>query len=125
MDATTYKNLFKPYMQGDNSTTRRFGGFGLGLLITKNLVEAMLGSIVCQSVLGEGTTMTWTLVLERIGSVYAEHDAAPVEVTASRTDFRVLYVDDNLLNLKLISRALTETGCIVRCSPLISSAHLL
>jgi signal transduction histidine kinase/CheY-like chemotaxis protein len=78
--------LFKPFTQGDLSTTRRYGGTGLGLTISKGLVEMLGGSIQVDSSPDQGSEFRFTLPLK------AADDGDPV-VSAGR--LHVLVVDDN------------------------------
>ncbi|MFN8495812.1 MAG: ATP-binding protein [Caldilineaceae bacterium] len=61
MAEATLKSLFNPFTQADGSTTRRYGGTGLGLALTKRLIELMGGRIQVESQLGIGTQFTVTL----------------------------------------------------------------
>ena len=62
MDDTTQKKIFKPFQQGDNSSTRVHGGAGLGLAISKNLVEMMGGTIRVESHKGQGSVFSFYIL---------------------------------------------------------------
>ena len=87
------KKLFEAFSQADESTTRKFGGTGLGLVICKQLIEKMNGSISLESFPGEGSTFCFTLRLEK-----QEALPAALEKDHSLVNTRVLVVDDNATN---------------------------
>jgi len=84
-------NLFQSFQQAESSTSRKFGGTGLGLVISKNIVELMGGEINAVSEAGVGSTFSVTLQLKR-----GERKRAPLaERKLSREDARILVVDDD------------------------------
>jgi signal transduction histidine kinase/DNA-binding response OmpR family regulator len=88
--------IFESFTQADNSTTRKYGGTGLGLTISKSLVELMGGRLVVDSEPGRGSTFSFHLALKVM-------DAAPPISFDSKPLLReVLVVDDNETNCKLM-----------------------
>ncbi|HEY6900027.1 MAG TPA: response regulator, partial [Puia sp.] len=87
--------IFESFTQADASTTRKYGGTGLGLTISKNLAEMMEGTLQVRSEPGKGSTFTLRLTLEIV-----QESALSVVPRTSLT--RVLVVDDNATNCKLM-----------------------
>jgi two-component system sensor histidine kinase/response regulator len=97
--------LFEKFTQADASTTRRYGGTGLGLTICKQLVELMGGSIGAESRLDQGSTFWFTLPLE----LDANHRTAHVPAADLR-GLRVLVVDDNEVNRRVLQKQIVNWG---------------
>jgi signal transduction histidine kinase/DNA-binding response OmpR family regulator len=87
------EDIFKAFTQVDSSITRKFGGSGLGLTITRKLIEMMGGSINVNSEPGKGSEFLFTLLLPR-GQAIIEKDINPVDVRELKGK-RVLILDDN------------------------------
>ena len=107
------KNLFKPFSQGDASTTRKYGGTGLGLAICKRLSEAMGGKIWATSLPGEGSSF-YTRI--RVGEVAQKDTPPPIlqnnpaSQNFDRTKLKTLIAEDNRANQRVISLMLKRLG---------------
>jgi len=103
--------IFESFTQADGSTTREYGGTGLGLTISRHLVELMGGRIGVESEAGVGSRFTVSLSLARCdGPVERPAPAAPDQ---GRLGLRVLLAEDNPTNMKLARRLLEKWGCAV------------
>ena len=122
ISADRIQNLFTPFTQADTSTTRKFGGTGLGLTISKRLVELLGGSISIESQLNQGTTVNFTIPVRITApdttsashlafnnansfcSVETDHLHQPLK------GFHILVVDDRYDNRRLFSHVLEKSG---------------
>ncbi len=91
--------LFAKFSQVDSSTTRLYGGTGLGLVISKELVELMGGQIQVQSELGKGTEFTFDICLARSGAA----DQAANEVPPILRNARILIVDEHPVSREMFT----------------------
>jgi two-component system sensor histidine kinase/response regulator len=98
--------LFAPFSQADGTATRRYGGTGLGLSITKQLAELMGGEIGVDSIPEQGSTFWFTLPCVRGTAVDM------TEPVRDLTGTRVLIVDDNATNRRIVERQLASWGLI-------------
>jgi len=102
--AEKLKLIFDPFAQADSSTTRKFGGTGLGLTISSRLVSMMGGQIWVQSNVGQGTQFHFTMCLAVGATRVAEVETfVPQEVLRG---IKVLVVDDNLTNRRILEEML-------------------
>jgi signal transduction histidine kinase/CheY-like chemotaxis protein/HPt (histidine-containing phosphotransfer) domain-containing protein len=123
MTAEQIARLFQPFTQADNSTTRQFGGTGLGLVIAKRLAEMLGGTIVVESQPGVGTTFRVTIAtgpLEGVkmvehtdGATFALPDGTVTTPALPSLCGRVLLAEDGLDNQRLIAFILKRAGAEV------------
>jgi PAS domain S-box-containing protein len=108
--------LFQPFQQADASTTRKFGGTGLGLTITRQLARMMGGDAGAQSTLGSGSRFWFTAWLERGVPVMAsEYDTgiSAAELRRRHAGARILLVEDNPINREVATVLLQDAGLLV------------
>jgi PAS domain S-box-containing protein len=95
-------SIFKPFVQGDTSTTRTYGGTGLGLAISTQLIELMGGRVSVESALGEGSRFQFTIAMTVPQEATQKPLLAGPEILVG---VPVLIVDDNPTNRKILEHA--------------------
>ncbi|MFO1006646.1 MAG: response regulator [Planctomycetaceae bacterium] len=126
MKPESLNRLFNAFVQADSSTTRKFGGTGLGLVISRKFARAMNGDVTVASELGKGSTFTIRIPLLPAKSArWIDAETAGRELSKSRASqgldpshmrlksARVLVVDDGEPNRELIRLVLRRTGLTV------------
>ena len=108
--------LFQPFQQADGTTSRRHGGSGLGLALTKRLVELMGGEVGVASRAGEGSTFWFDVPLQRGHGPVPQparaeaHDVAESLLRERHAGARVLLVEDNPINVEVVLEMLHAAG---------------
>jgi PAS domain S-box-containing protein len=115
LTAETLERIFRPFSQGDSSNKRRFGGTGLGLVISRRLAEAMGGSLTAGARAGGGAVFVFSLPIRSVWEIPDPHNPLPVVRTSSTAsvspDLRILLVEDNPVNRQLMTRLIQRLGC--------------
>lgn len=106
------KHLFEPFAQEQKGGASKFGGTGLGMPITKSLVEKMGGTITFISEQGIGTTFVITIPF-KINEDVARDEEKQEEVTASIRGLNILLVEDNELNMEIAEFVIQSEGASV------------
>jgi len=109
--------LFQPFAQADATTTRRFGGTGLGLVLSKQLAEMLGGTVLAASVPGQGSHFYITLATGEVGtlvnSLAEAREAQPMSPVVAETESLagvVLLAEDNLDNQRLVQLNMRRLG---------------
>lgn len=113
------ERIFSAFTQADASTTRNYGGSGLGLTISRRLVELMGGRLWVESAAGEGSTFHFTVRLQAPAGAAADAPLAPRPILAPAPGriLRVLLAEDTPTNQKLEAYVLEKRGHVVDIAP--------
>lgn len=112
--------LFKPFTQGDTSVSRKYGGSGLGLIISQRLVEFLGGKMGVESTPGKGTRFWFTIKIKEVSA----NTSNVIEYYLSQLrNMRVLIVDDNEINRTVFSAQTRSWG--MRCDLAINGEEAL
>ncbi len=114
LSAAQAARLFQPFAQAETSTTRQYGGTGLGLNICKRLAGMMGGDVTVESALGVGSTFRVTLTLPVALAPSSVTDEVPDE--RGITGLRILVVEDNAVNRVVAATILGAMGALVEAA---------
>lgn len=101
-------HLFDAFKQSDGSISCQYGGTGLGLFISEQIVKALGGTIHVESTLGHGSIFEFTLTMDKASKEKAQVPEVPTNKTMNLHEKQVLIVDDNLINLEVASSLMSD-----------------
>ena len=123
ISAEARQNIFQYFTQADASTTRKFGGTGLGLALSQRFVHAMGGTLKVDSEVGKGSVFSFTLLLEpaKDKQKVRKQNLADIsgklrvqtEKTQEQTKKKILVAEDNIVNQVVIEQMLIQLNCDV------------
>jgi len=104
--------IYDPFIQAESGSTRKYGGTGLGLTITKNIIEMMGGSISVESEQGVGSTFSFTLEIDKAGTGGAGSDDGEAYHGLKKPIFEgeILLCEDNFMNQQVACESLARVG---------------
>ena len=110
--AQQQESIFSPFTQADSSTTRKYGGTGLGLTISARLASMMGGRIWLESEIGRGSRFCFLVRMEVLEKTTPPtfNTVLPLEPTSRSRAFRILLAEDNRVNQAVASRLLAKLG---------------
>lgn len=111
MDKSYVETIFKKFSQEDKAVTRKFGGTGLGMAITKELIALMHGEITIESEKGKGTTFNIILPLEKGNPEKIKEYKTELDVNIS--GLSILLVEDNKMNRMVLQNSMQYFNCKV------------
>jgi PAS domain S-box-containing protein len=110
--ANKLKAVFEAFTQADGSTTRKYGGTGLGLTISQRLVELMGGRIWAESEVGKGSSFHFEILFQKARASVERAVAPPADLKR----MTVLVVDDNATNRRVLAETLRLWGAVPTCA---------
>lgn len=125
ISADKIKTIFESFSQAHSSDTRKYGGTGLGLTISKQLIKMMKGELAVESTIGSGTTFWFEINLPKGSKDKLEASKSPQQIDASILNgLKILLVDDNANN-RLIVRDILETRAKITITEAINGKEAL
>jgi len=115
MNEDQQQDVFKSFTQADSSTARKFGGSGLGLSISKALIELMGGSISVKSVLDKGSNFCFNVITANLESddLQPADDDLSAALIQKYDNYSLLLVEDNEINQEIAKAVLEEMGFMI------------
>jgi len=111
--AEQQKRIFDPFMQAESGTTRKYGGSGLGLPITKNIIEMMGGKLSTDSIPGVGTKFSFDIIFNATNVDKEDEPAERIifdDLEKPTFEGEILLCEDNVMNQQVICEHLARVG---------------
>ena len=112
IDESKLTKIFEPFIQADNSITRKYGGTGLGLTISKNLTKLLGGDLSVKSELGAGSTFYLRIKVlpDKNFEISKPNQTNSLELTNNNGNHSILLVEDHIMNQKIMVKILKKMG---------------